>query len=156
MDATNLNTKDTASTAVSIVPKWFWAAAGLGAAWNAYGVFQFAQAILATRESLIAMGMTDAQATVMSSYPMWMTIAFAIGTIGGLVGSILLLARNRQATPVFLASLIGYIILYIGDITEGVFAAVGVSQVIILSIVVTISAALLFLSRMSERNGTLA
>jgi len=137
------------------VARWFWVSAGLGTAWNAYGVSQFSQAVSATRESLIATGMTEAQADAMSSYPAWMTAAFAIGTIGGLIGSILLLARKRQATAVFVASLAAYVVLYIGDITQGVFAAIGASQMMILSVVVVIAAALLWLSRRSERNGTL-
>ena len=136
-------------------PPWFWAASGLGALWNAYGVFQFFNAATATRESLVAMGMTEFQAEAMSSYPLWMTAAFAIGTLGGLIGSVLLILR-RRAVPVLMTSLAGYVVLYIGDITEGIFAALGVTQVIILSFVLVIALGLLWVSRRAEKMGILA
>ena len=137
-------------------PPWFWAASGLGALWNAYGVFQFFNAATATRESLVAMGMTEFQAQALSSYPLWMTAAFAIGTLGGLIGSVLLLLRRRRAVPVLMTSLAGYVVLYVGDISEGVFAALGASQVIILSFVVVIALGLLWVSRRAEKTGILA
>lgn len=137
-------------------PAWFWAAAGLGVLWNAFGTVQFVDAVTATETSLIAMGMTSAQAAAMSSYPLWMTFGFAVGTLGGLAGSLLLLARRRLAVPVFAASFAGYVVLYIGDITEGVFAALGAGQVAILSSVVLIAAALLWLARHATRRGIIS
>ncbi len=137
------------------VPTWFWIVAGLGLLWNVFGVMQFLQSLSATKESLMTMGMTDAQAQTMSNYPVWMTVAFAVGTFGGLLGSILLLLKKKLATKVFVLSLIGYIVLYIGDITEGIFAAIGSSQVIILTAVVLIAAGLQWLSRTFERRNIL-
>jgi uncharacterized membrane protein len=137
-------------------PVWFWPAAGLGLVWNAYGVVQFIKSVTASRDSLMSMGMSAAQADTMSGYPLWMTVAFAVGVFGGLLGCALLLLRNRFAVPVFAASLIGYIALYIGDITEGVFAAMGMEQVVILTFVVVVAAALLWLSRHSVRHGVIA
>lgn len=137
------------------VPAWFWTAAGLGVLWNAYGTVQFFNAVIATRESLVAMGMSEVQAEIMSSYPLWMTVAFAVGTLGGLLGSILLLLRRKTAGPVFLASLAGYVVLYIGDITEGIFAALGAGQVMILTLVVAVAAALLWMSKRAAKSGLL-
>lgn len=136
-------------------PKWFWLAASLGLLWNAFGAFQFIQSVIATQESLMAMGMTEVQAKTMSGYPLWMSMAFAVGTFGGLLGCVFLLLRNKFATPIFTASLVGYIVLYIGDITEGVFAALGKQQVIILTTVVLIAAALLWMSRYFDRQDPL-
>lgn len=117
--------------------------AGLGVAWNAYGVVQFVQTLRDTPADLMKMGMTGEQAAVYTSYPAWMTAAFAVGVGGGLAGSLLLLMRRKAAVPVFVASLVGYVVLFLGDITEGVFAALGAKQVTILSVVVVIAAALL-------------
>lgn len=111
----------------------------LGLAWNLFGALQFIGSVRATPASLIASGMTPEQAHVMTSYPAWMTAAFAVGTFGGLIGCLLLLARSPQARPVFGASLAGYLILFAGDATEGVFAALGFQQVAILSAVVAIA-----------------
>lgn len=136
-------------------PLWFWAAAGTGLAWNAYGVQQFFGNLWSTRESMMAMGMTMEQASIYSSLPVWMTAAFATGVFGGLAGCALLLLRKRLATPVLLISLVGYLVLYVGDVTEGVFAALGVAQVAILTTVLLIAAGLLWLSRYCDRNGQL-
>jgi hypothetical protein len=131
----------------SKMPAWFWAATALGLAWNAFGALQFLQSLRATTDSLVAGGLTPQQAAVMTGYPAWMTVAFAVGAFGGLLGCVLLLLRRKLAVPVFALSLAGYIALFIGDITEGVFAAMGTPQVVVLSVVVVIAAALWWLAR---------
>lgn len=139
-----------ASTPTSArAPYWFTAAALGGIAWNIFGAIQFAGAVTATKASLIASGLTAYQATVMTGYPAWMTAAFAVGVFGGLAGSILLLLRRSVAARVLLVSLLAYVALWIGDAVHGVFAAMGAPQVVILTLVVAIAAALLVLSRHS-------
>lgn len=128
-------------------PHLLTAAALGGIAWNIFGVIQFASSVIATDTSLIASGLTHEQAAVMTGYPAWMTAAFAIGVFGGLAGSILMLLRQAAAMPVLLVSLLAYVALWIGDAVNGVFAALGTPQVIILSLVVAIAAALYALSR---------
>lgn len=125
----------------------------LGVAWNLFGTIQFVKTLQSTPESLVQMGMTAQQAAVYSAYPVWMNLAFAVGVFGGLGGSLLLLARKRLAQHVFAASLVGYVVLFVGDITEGVFAALGASQVVVLSFVVLIAAALFVWSRSLNRRG---
>lgn len=134
---------------------WFWAASGVGLLWNAYGLWQFARSLLATSDSLVASGLTPEQATVMTTYPAWMTLAFAIGVIGGLVGSVLLILRRLVAVPVLIVSLLGYIMLYLGDVTQGVFAAMGAPQVIVLTVVVAIAVGLLLLAQHAKRSSIL-
>ncbi len=135
---------------------WFWAAAGLGLAWNIFGTAQFIGTLQATPESLQAQGMTAEQAAVMLGYPAWMTVVFAIGVFGGVLGCVLLLWRKAAAVPVFIVSLAGYIALFIGDFVHGVFAALGTPQVTVLSVVVLISAALLWLARPARAHGILS
>jgi hypothetical protein len=127
----------------------------LGLAWNIFGTYQLIDSVNATSESLMAMGMSEAQAMVMAKYPLWMTIAFAIGVFGGLMGSIFLLLKKAISEKIFLASLLGYIVLYIGDITEGVFAAIGKSQIIILTTVVAIAFGLWFFASSYRKKGLL-
>lgn len=144
------NAKDTA------LPTWFWIAAIAGLAWNVFGAVQFVGSLSATPESLQEQGLTAEQATVMLGYPSWMTVAFAIGVFGGVIGCLLLLVRKPAAVAVFAVSLLAFIALYIGDIVHGVFAAMGTPQIVILSIVVLIAAALLWLARRFHQNGALA
>lgn len=140
----------------SPAPRWLWAVGGLGLAWNAYGVVQFSGTALKTQAQLAAGGMTDAQAAVYAGLPVWMTLVFAIGVFGGLAGSILLLLRSRIAVSAFLASFVGYVLLYAGDVIHGVFAVFGVGQAAILSLVVAIAGGLLFAARRLARQGALA
>jgi len=137
-------------------PIWFWMTSGAGLLWNAYGVWQFGQSLMATGQSLIAQGMTAAQAAVMMGYPGWMTLAFAMGVLGGLVGSVLLLLRRKGAVAVLAASLAGYVVLYLGDVTQGVFAAMGTPQVVVLTVVVAIAVGLLALARWAGKSALLA
>jgi hypothetical protein len=126
---------------------WLSACALGGIAWNIFGIFQFAGSVGATDTRLMASGLTAEQAAVLTGYPGWMTAAFAVGVFGGLAGSLLLLMRRGLASPVLLVSLIAYVALWIGDAVHGVFAALGVQQVLILTLVVVIAAGLLALSR---------
>lgn len=136
-------------------PLWFWVAAILGLFWNLFGLYQFQVTVFSSEAALVAGGMTPAQARVYAGIPVWMNLAFALGVLGGVAGSALLLLRRRLAEPVFAASLAGYIVLYVGDITEGVFAALGAPQVIVLSLVVAIAVGLLWMARHFQRQGTL-
>lgn len=133
----------------SRAPLWFLAASVGGIAWNVLGAVQFAGSVAATEDSLIASGLTADQAAVMTGYPGWMTLAFALGVFGGLAGSVLLLLRLRIAQPVLSVSLVAYVALWIGDAVHGVFAAMGMPQIVILTTVVAIAAALFLLSRHS-------
>jgi hypothetical protein len=133
------------------IQPWFWAVAVLGIVWNIFGLVQFMGAVTATSASLAAKGMTPEQIDVYLSIPFWMNFAFGVGVIGGLIGSILMAVKNKGAQPVLLASLVAYVVLYIGDIVHGVFAALGPPQVIVLTVVVAIAAALLWVARFSDK-----
>lgn len=85
-----------------------------------------------------------------------MTAAFAVGVFGGLAGSALLLLRRKLALPLFAASLAAYVALYVGDVTEGVFAAIGPSQIVVLTLVVVIAAGLLWAARRATARGLVA
>lgn len=126
---------------------WLIGASLSGIAWNIFGTIQFAMSVTATEASLVASGLTAEQAAVMTGYPGWMTLAFAAGVFGGLAGSMLLLLRHRLAMPVLGVSLAAYVALWVGDAVHGVFAAMGTPQIVILTTVVAIAAALFAISR---------
>lgn len=131
------------------IPLWYWTVAGLGLAWNAFGIVRFLGSATASEADMLAQGMTPEQAALYASLPMWMDAGFAIGVFGGLIGCVLLLTRSKVALPVFAASLAGYVALYAGDLAFGVFTVFGASQAVILTIVVAIAAALLWVARRS-------
>lgn len=134
-------------------PIWFYVAAGFGFLWSAFGIFQYLMTVGADTAAFEAQGMTPDQAAIMASVPAWMDAAFAIGVFGGTIGSVGLLMRANWARPLLFASLAGYIVLWIGDLAKGVFAALGAPQVAILTFVVAVAAALVWLERVARRRG---
>jgi hypothetical protein len=137
-------------------PARLWVVGGLGLAWNAYGVAQFAGSALRSEAELVDGGMTAVQAAFYAALPGWLTLVFAIGVFGGLLGSGLLLLRSRFAVPVFTVSLAGYVLLYVGDAALGVFAMFGIGQAAILTFVVCVAGALLAAARTLHRRGAIA
>jgi hypothetical protein len=142
--------------ASTIAPsKWFWAIAVLGLAWSLFGVFQFLATAGANVQGLMATGMTRQQAELYAGLPLWMPVAFAAGVFGGVAGCVLLLMRRELSVSVFWASLIAYGVLYVGDITLGIFAAFGTPQVVILTTVLLIAAGLLWFAYRCRKKGLL-
>lgn len=126
-----------------------------GIAWNVFGVVQFLASLSATPESLAATGLTPTQIEVMLGYPTWMTVAFAVGVFGGLIGTLVLALKRTYSVLILAISLVAYILLYLGDITEGVFEAMGTPQVAVLTMVVLIAAGLWYFARHCQKAGKL-
>ncbi len=136
---------------VRTVPAWFWVAAALGLAWNVFGIVRFMATVGATQEALVVDGMTVVQAAFYVTLPLWLHVLFAIGVFGGALGCVLLLLRMRWSVAVFVVSLVAYIGLFLGDAVLGVFAALGMPHVIVLTVVVAISATLFWVARRFDR-----
>ncbi len=139
---------------VTTKPRWMWAAAGLGTIWNAYGAVQFAGSLSQTPDSLMALGLTQAQATLYHGLPVWMTLVFGIGVFGGLAGSLALGLQLAISRQIFAVSLVAYVLLFAGDAYHGVFAAIP-SQFAIISLVVAVAASLLWASERAHRQDLL-
>ena len=136
-------------------PPWLLATASLGAAWNVFGVVQFIRSLLQTQESLMASGMTAAQAAIFNGLPPWMSLAFAVGTFGGLVGSVLMGLRKPASRQILAVSFGSYVLLFMGDLRHGLFAAIP-SHLAIMALVVLISAGLLWMAVRIHRRGAFA
>lgn len=78
-------------------PLWLVLPAGAALAWNVFGLWQFGKFLTQTPASLMAEGMTEAQAAAYTSLPGWMTWVFAVGVIGGAFGTALLALQRRGA-----------------------------------------------------------
>ena len=135
---------------VSKVPIWYWAVSLFGLAWNVYGIYQFLGSLSQTEENLMTAGMPAEAAKIYFSLPTWMSIVFAIGVFGGLLGCLLMLLRRAWALPVFAVSLAGYIALFAGDYGYGVFDS-NQAQYVILLFVVAVSATLLAAAGVARR-----
>ncbi|MCX7287038.1 MAG: hypothetical protein NTW20_05640 [Rhodobacterales bacterium] len=135
-------------------PLWLVLPATAALAWNVFGLWQFGGFLTQTQGSLVAQGMTGAQALAYTSLPGWMTLVFAVGVIGGTIGTGLLLLQRRLAVLVLAVSLPGYIALFAGDWAHGLFDILP-TQLAILSSVVAIAGGSLALSLFAARRGIL-
>jgi hypothetical protein len=96
-------------------PWHLWAVGVVGVLWNAFGCIDYTMTAVQGETWLRQMGMNDAQVASLQAMPAWMTAVWAIGVWGALLGTILLLVRSRRALPVFVVSLVAYVISLIYD-----------------------------------------
>ena len=91
-------------------PLSFWLVAVLALLWNLFGLFSFYSHFTATPEVIASW--PEAQQQIAAATPRWVFVAFAIATIGGVLGSLGLLLGKRWAAPVLLLSLLGILIQF--------------------------------------------
>ncbi|WP_037499354.1 hypothetical protein [Sphingomonas jaspsi] len=93
-------------------PMHLWIVGLLALIWNGFGAFDYvmtrtrgADYIRSMMPSIDADGMM----AYINAFPIWVSVGWGLGVWGGLLGSILLLARNRLAVPILGLSFIGAI-----------------------------------------------
>ncbi|ARS27488.1 hypothetical protein [Sphingomonas sp. KC8] len=91
------------------LPGWFRAAALLAILWNGFGLAMYLSSVGTFGDP--AAGLNEADRAAAASIPGWISGAFAIGTVNGLIGSFGLLARKNWAQPVLIISLAGLLTL---------------------------------------------
>ena len=144
----------TAESTTSKLPGWVAAVSIVGILWNMFGVYQYAGTFTTRGQAAMTAGMSTDQAALYLSLPPWISIVFAVGVGGGLIGSLLLVLQRRLSTLFLTASLVGYALLFAGDTYYGVFAALP-SQLAILGLVVLIAAVLFGTSRIAATRSLL-
>lgn len=134
------------------LPIWFWIIAAIAVLWNAMGVMAFFAEVNQSAETLAAM--SEAHRNLYETRPSWVVVVFAIAVFGGVIGSILLLLRNKLATLLFTASLLGviaqqfysFVIARVQDVSAG-------NIMIFPAIVFIIAVLLLWFSRSCAQKG---
>jgi hypothetical protein len=89
-------------------PLSFWAVGVIALLWNGLGTILWGGTSLAP-DTFLA-GMPADHRAYVESLPAWTGLTWGLGVVAGLVGSILLLLRNRLAIPAFALSLAGAVI----------------------------------------------
>ena len=77
---------------------------------NSIGVFDFVMSMVQGAEYQASAGMTPAQIAHYQEMPTWMTFDWAAGVFGAFLASILLLLRKKLALPVFVVSLVAFLV----------------------------------------------
>lgn len=88
---------------------------------NAIGVFDFVMNLWRGPAYLASAGMTPEQIAHYQALPAWMMVVWAVGVFGAFGASVLLLLRRALAMPVFVVSLVAFLIslLYTYVLTSG-------------------------------------
>ena len=86
-------------------PWYLWAVGGLAILWNSYGTMLWGGTTFMPDTFLD--GFPAAYREYVGGLPLWSSLTWGLGVLGGGVGSILLLLRNRLAVPAFALSLFG-------------------------------------------------
>jgi hypothetical protein len=85
-------------------PWHLWLVGVIAVLWNGYGGYDYVMSMTQGATYMAAVGMTPDQVAYYEAMPVWMTAVWATGVWGGVLGSILLLLRNKLAFPVFAVS----------------------------------------------------
>lgn len=97
----------TADSPTAATPWHFWVVAIVAVLWNGFGGYDYTMSHLQGEAYFRQMGMTDAQIALMDVYPTWMHAVWAIGVWGSVLGTILLIGRQRWALHAFVLSAVG-------------------------------------------------
>ena len=100
-------------TIATTTPVHLWIVGGLGALWNAFGAYDYLMTKTRNTDYLASMAPgvdPNAMLAWVDAFPMWAQFGWGLGVWGGLVGSILLLMRNRWAVLTLGLSALGALI----------------------------------------------
>ncbi|MEX2498436.1 MAG: hypothetical protein WD397_06130 [Wenzhouxiangellaceae bacterium] len=137
------------------VPMHLWIVGIVSLLWNAMGCFDY----LATKLQLdfYMSQFTEAQLEYFYSFPAWMSVFWALGVWGALLGSLALLFRSRWAVGLFAVSLLGMIVstVYTVFLSSGL-EIMGTGGTIFSAVIFVIGVLLLVYARRMHARGVLA
>jgi len=151
-----LGAMDVPTTPDAKTPWHVWVVGAVSLLWNAMGALDFTMTQL--KNDAYLKPFTPEQLAYFASFPLWMVIAWGVGTWGSLVGSLLLLARRGAAYLVFLASFVGMILTFLHNyvLTDGLKVMKGGAGAIVFSaVIMLIGLLLLAYSRAMRGRGVL-
>jgi len=95
-------------------PWHLWLVGIIGGLWSVMGVVSF----ISTQMNVEAMmsGFPPQQRAYFLSFPLWTDACWAISVFAGLIGCVLLLLRNRLASPLLFVSLLGATVYSLGGL----------------------------------------
>lgn len=92
-------------------PRHVWIVGVIALIWNALGAMDFLMSKFQTEKYLNMMD--EAQRAYFTSFPWWINVAWGAAVWGGVLGSILILLRNRLAVPIFGFGLVAMLVNFV-------------------------------------------
>jgi hypothetical protein len=102
-------------------PWHLWLVGVIAVLFNAIGAFDHVMSMVQGERYMASVGMTPAQIAHYRQLPIWMMPVWAIGVWGAMLGSVLILLRNKLAPPVFGVSVAAFLlnVIYTYVLTDG-------------------------------------
>ncbi len=137
-------------------PWHVWVVGVVSLLWNSVGAMDFV--MTETKNRAYMSGFTPAQLEFYYGFPLWVVAAWGIAVWGGVLGSLLLLLRNRLAVHLFLASFICMILTSIHNyaLSDGLKIMGGAEALAFSAVIVVVGALLLFYARSMCGRGVLS
>ena len=89
-------------------PRSFWIIAGVSLVWNLIGVMNYLFTVTVSPATLATM--SEAERSLYTDVPVFVTSCFAIAVFSGVLASVLLLLRKALSVSLFLVSLVAIIL----------------------------------------------
>jgi hypothetical protein len=123
--------------------------------WNSVGAMDFV--MTETRNKAYMSGFTPAQLEFYYGFPAWVIGSWGIAVWGGVLGSLLLLFRKRQALPFFLASIICIVLTDIRNfgVSNGLAVMGGTGAVVLSAVIFVIGLLLSVYSQAMRKRGVI-
>ena len=123
--------------------------------WNSVGALDFVMTQI--RNEAYMSNCTPEQRIFYYGFPVWVVVAWGIAVWGGVLGSLALLFRKRQAFHLFLASSICMVLTYFQNyvLAHGFKVMGGAAALAFTTVIFVIGVLLLFYSRAMRRRGVL-
>ncbi len=132
--------------AATFQKKYYKAIAIIAILWNFLGVMAYLMQLNLDKATIAAKPKIEQE--LYSNIPTWYTIIFGIAVFSGLLGSILLLLKKKFSTSLFMISFLAVLAqMYYNFFVAQTIAVFGLSSIIMPSIIIVISFALLWYSR---------
>jgi len=143
-------------TMTNKAPWHLWLVGVIALLFNSIGAYDYVMSMTQGASYMASAGMTPAQIAHYEAMPAWMTAVWAIGVWGAMLGSVLLLLRNKLAAPVFAVSLAAFLVslVYTYVLTDG-GAVMGGQMAIASAVIAALLIFFIWYSRAMTRRGVL-
>lgn len=136
-------------------PWHLWMVGVLSLLWNAVGALDFA--MTQTRNESWMKGFSPAQLEYFYGFPLWVVVAWGVATWGSLLGSVLLLLRQKRAVTVNLVVLVAMALTFTHNflLSDGLKVMGGAGALLFTAAIIVIGVFLFLYSRAMARRAVL-
>ncbi|MEY4376494.1 MAG: hypothetical protein RJB26_1044, partial [Pseudomonadota bacterium] len=138
----------------SRAPWHVWAVGIVALLWNCIGAFDYT--MTESRNAAYLAPFNAEQLAYFTGLPTWVVATWALGVWGGVLGSLLLLLRQRRAVPVFAVSVAGMAVTFLHNyaLSDGI-RIMGGGAAVFSAVIFTMGLVLLAYARHGARTGVL-